>query len=388
MRTSIVGAAVAVAGGLVLSAPRAVAGDAEGLVELSKAAGYPAVEAVRKAGAAAGGGAPFHVELERDEGRVVWSVDFAQEKKTLNVVLDAKTGAVLEKELDESEDHSATVSAAKVTLLAALEKATATRGFAVDAHLRLVEGKPVIGLKVVDGASVRTGTVDGVTGMLVVFGDSVVLPADDGHAPDFTSEFHVEPGELVSSGTNPFFALVPGTVLELSGKEDGEAVRLTVTVTNDTKTVAGVETRVVEEREEHGGVLAEVSRNYFAISKRTNSIYYFGEDVDLYEGGKVVRHEGSWVAGEKGARFGLMVPGTPLLGARYYQEMAPGVAMDRAEIVAVDSTVDTPAGPQAHCVETDEWGLGESKPERKAYARGVGLVRDGSLRLVKVTRPK
>jgi hypothetical protein len=30
------------------------------------------------------------------------------------------------------------------------------------------------------------------------------------------------------------------------------------------------------------------------------------------------------MSGEKGARFGLITPGTPLLGARYYQEIAPG----------------------------------------------------------------
>jgi Concanavalin A-like lectin/glucanases superfamily len=52
---------------------------------------------------------------------------------------------------------------------------------------------------------------------------------------------------------------------------------LTITVLNETKMVDGVETRVVEERETKGGKLKEVSRNYFAISKRTNDVFYFGE---------------------------------------------------------------------------------------------------------------
>ena len=43
-------------------------------------------------------------------------------------------------------------------------------------------------------------------------------------------------------------------------------------------------------------------------------------------------HKGSWLAGVDGARFGLMMPGTIALHARFQQEVAPRVAMDRAEI--------------------------------------------------------
>jgi hypothetical protein len=90
---------------------------------------------------------------------------------------------------------------------------------------------------------------------------------------------------------------------------------LSPTVLNETKTVDGVECRVVEERETKDGKLVEVSRNYFAIGKRTNSVYYFGEDVDIYKDDKVVSHEGAWLAGKNGARFGLMMPGLPLLSS-------------------------------------------------------------------------
>ena len=81
-------------------------------------------------------------------------------------------------------------------------------------------------------------------------------------------------------------------------------------------------TRVVEERETKGSQVVEVSRNFFVICKRTNNVYYFGEDVDIYRDGKIVGHDGAWLAGEGGARFGLAMPGSPLLGARYYQEIA------------------------------------------------------------------
>jgi len=47
--------------------------------------------------------------------------------------------------------------------------------------------------------------------------------------------------------------------------EDGRE-RLTITVLDQTRTIDGVEARVVEERETSGDELREVSRNYLAIS--------------------------------------------------------------------------------------------------------------------------
>src|SRR5262249_19018368 len=140
------------------------------------------------------------------------------------------------------------------------------------------------------------------------------------------TEFTVEKGELSATGRNPYFILEPGYQLLLEGGRE----QLTITVLDEVKVVDGVETRVVEERETKDGKLVEVSRNYFAISNRTNNVYYFGEEVDIYRNGKIVSHEGAWLAGEKGARFGLMMPGQVLLKSRYYQEIAPKVALDRA----------------------------------------------------------
>ena len=152
---------------------------------------------------------------------------------------------------------------------------------------------------------------------------------------DWTSAFMVEPDELVSVGRNPYFILEPGYTLVL----EGEGAQLTITVLNETKRVDGVETRVVEERETKGGKLTEVARNYFAISKRTNDVFYFGEDVDMYKDGKVVSHEGSWLSGVNGSKFGLMMPGRALIQSRYYQEVAPNIAMDRATIFSISRSV-------------------------------------------------
>lgn len=200
---------------------------------------------------------------------------------------------------------------------------------------------------------------------------------DDG---TWTTEFAVEKNELAATGRNPYFILEPG----YQSVFEDENERLTITVMDVTKIVDDVETRVVEERETKDGKVVEVSRNYFAISKRTNSVFYFGEDVDIYKDGKIASHEGAWLSGIKEAKFGLMMPGQVLLKARYYQEIAPKVAMDRAEIVSMSETVKTSVEEFKNCLKVEETTPLEPKnKEYKYYAHGVGLVQDGSLKLVK-----
>src|SRR6186713_415463 len=143
------------------------------------------------------------------------------------------------------------------------------------------------------------------------------FPASLGFCAGFTDTFPVDKGELTSTGTNRFFILAPGFRLVLEGKDGGKPAVLTVKVLNETRMVDGVETRVVEEREEVGGQLKEVSRNFFAISRRTSDVFYFGAEVDMYKNGKVTSHAGAWLSGTNGARFGLQMAGTPLRGAKY-----------------------------------------------------------------------
>lgn len=207
---------------------------------------------------------------------------------------------------------------------------------------------------------------------------------DEKTGREWTSAFLVDENDLSPTGRNPYFILEPGYQLYLEGRDGRTPVTLTITVLDETRKVGNVLTRVVEERETEGGQVIEVSRNYFAICKRTNNVYYFGEEVDIYRDGKVVGHEGAWLAGGSGAKFGLAMPGSPLLGARYYQEAAPGKAMDRAEVASISETIDTPAGKFTGCLKTEETTpLEPGEREAKYYAAGVGLLRDGPTRLVR-----
>ena len=184
--------------------------------------------------------------------------------------------------------------------------------------------------------------------------------------------------DLAPTGSNPYLPIKPGQVLKLAHGKD----RLTVSILPDTKTVAGAVTGVLEEREEKDGQLIEVSRNYFATDPKTGDVYYFGEDVDNYKDGKIINHESAWLAGKKGAKFGMMMPGKPAKGDKFYQEIAPKSALDRVEIVSVDETVKTPAGTFEHCVHLRETTPLEPDVSHKYYASGIGMVKDDEFELV------
>jgi len=194
----------------------------------------------------------------------------------------------------------------------------------------------------------------------------------------WTKDFNTENRTFSSIGRQEFFILEPGYQLTLEGKEDEDNIILIVTVLNETEMVGSVETRVVEERELENGELIEISRNFFAMCVETKSVFYFGEDVEMYEDGKLVSHEGEWRA-DGDNKAGVMMPGIILLGSKYYQEYAPGKAMDRAEIVRNDVTLQTPAGTFEHCLKINENNPLEGESEFKIHAPGIGLIRDEDL---------
>jgi uncharacterized Fe-S cluster protein YjdI len=204
--------------------------------------------------------------------------------------------------------------------------------------------------------------------------------ADSEEAPSaWQQEFGIKSCNLQTTGRNPYMILEPGHRLVL----EGGGTKLQITVLDETKVVDGVETRVVEEKEWKDGKLYEVAKNYLAICPQTKDVFYFGEDVDFYENGKVVKHDGSWLAGN-GNKPGLLMPGSPKLSMKYYQELAPKVAMDRAEIVSVTDTCKTPAGTFANCLKVKEGSAIElAAVEHKYFAPSIGLVGDESLRLVR-----
>lgn len=207
----------------------------------------------------------------------------------------------------------------------------------------------------------------------------------------YTTDFRIHQAVLRPFGGSPYFSLTPGRFVRLEGEDDGEPMTVEITVLDELEPMVWVsdgrllraETRIVEEREWIDGELAEVSRNFYAACALTGNVYYFGEDVELYEDGKVISSEGSWRAGIDGAQPGLFMPGSFLLGSRYVHEMAPGIAMDRAENLAMNLRVPTVLGTLDDCVMTvDTTPMDPTERTIKVYAAGIGPIIDGDLELV------
>ena len=108
--------------------------------------------------------------------------------------------------------------------------------------------------------------------------------------------------------TNPLFPFVPGGVKLFTGVSDRQPLAIVDLYLQGTRTFqangVAVATRILQETEFENGALIEISRNFFAQAD-DGTVYYFGEVVDIYEGGSVVSHEGSWLVG------GASEPGDP-----------------------------------------------------------------------------
>ncbi len=209
----------------------------------------------------------------------------------------------------------------------------------------------------------------------------------------FTTQFRLEDCRWSNRGSqNPYWSLRPGYQQVLLGEEDGAEIEVHITVLRQRETISfesangtpvTVRARVVEEREWEDGELIEVSRNWVARCVQTGDVYYFGEDVDDYEDGEIGGHEGAWRAGEDGALPGILMPGTFLLGAKYYQEIAPDVALDRARHVDMGLDLEVPAGSFTDCVVVKETNALDPDSEGfKVYCPGVGLIMDETLMLM------
>ena len=216
------------------------------------------------------------------------------------------------------------------------------------------------------------------TAMLVAIPAFAGTPDDNG----WQDSFPIETYTMTATGENPYWSLEPGRYVVLGSLETDGSEFVIISVLDETEMVDGIETRVIEEREFENGELVEISRNFFAMAEETGDVFYFGEDVDYYENGEVTRHEGEWRAGVDDARAGLYMPANPVVGMKYYMEIAPGTAMDRAEIFDTNAAVEWRRGTLSNClVVTESSPLEPDDESYKRYAPDVGMIFDDGLEL-------
>jgi hypothetical protein len=193
---------------------------------------------------------------------------------------------------------------------------------------------------------------------------------------------------------NPYFPLVPGSILIYESHSGKAAGVDSVFVTGETKRILGVDALIVRDRAYLAGKLVEATEDWYAQDRKGN-VWYLGEDTKEYRDGKVVSTAGSWEAGRDSARGGYIMPAVPEVGMDYRQEYRRGAAEDMARVASLDGKATVMGDAITGCLETEDWSpLERGVREEKVYAPGLGLVLERtvaggneSLRLIKVIRP-
>jgi hypothetical protein len=201
--------------------------------------------------------------------------------------------------------------------------------------------------------------------------------------PDFRLPRMPSPAHFVQRVDHPFFPLLPGATWVYRGNSPDGVEQVTVTVTSDTRVVDGVTATVVRDSSTIDGRLDEDTFDWFAQDDRGN-VWYLGEDTTSYDEDGSTDKAGSWESGVHGASGGIIMPADASVGDRYQQEHLPGVAEDRAEILALDASGTVPWGSFTDAIRTrDTTPLEPGNTEYKYYVRGIGdvLEEEGDERL-------
>ncbi len=210
----------------------------------------------------------------------------------------------------------------------------------------------------------------GISGALItsMLWASTLLPSQAATIAFSQSNFHT-PLKI----DNKYLPLEPGTTKIYNGTSGGDPTRDLFVITNETKEIAGITTRVVHD---DGYVKAdheETTNDWFAQDDSGN-VWYMGEfTTDLSNKGS---HQGSWEAGVKGAKAGVVMEAEPKVGDTYNQEFAKGVAEDKGTILSSNEKLCVPYGCFSSVLKTKDFSpLEPDIVENKYYAQNIGEIK-------------
>ena len=176
----------------------------------------------------------------------------------------------------------------------------------------------------------------------------------------------INPSDFTTKITNKYFSLPVGKKMIYEADTEEGLERIEIEIENETRNILGVETIVYRDRVYLDGVLVEDTKDYLAQDKQAN-VWYFGEDVNNYEGGKLKDHAGSFIAGIDGAKPGIWLKGDQVVGDSYKQEYYRGEAEDMRDVVALNQTVTTKLATYTNCVKVYDWTPLDPKSREHKY---------------------
>jgi len=186
----------------------------------------------------------------------------------------------------------------------------------------------------------------------------------------------LDPADFEEGVENPFFPLTPGVTRVYEVETDEGLEQVVVEVTHDTREILGIECVVVRDTAYLDGEVIEDTFDYHACD-RFGNVWYLGENTAEYEEGYIVSTEGAWIAGEDGAKPGVIMPAIPQIGQIYRQEFALGEAEDVAAVVSLGETVTVPFGTYNGCLVTEDYTpISPGDLEFKSYAPDVGPIKE------------
>lgn len=219
---------------------------------------------------------------------------------------------------------------------------------------------------------------------LPIFLFTAVLAAGCGSAPE-----QIEPGGIdelviptpeVDTGDfsqpmeNQWFPLEPGTVAEYSYQGETLATRAEITVLDEGRTIAEVDTVAVRKVVFAKSEVLTQTLSWYAEDNSGN-VWLFGERFSARVNGRD-SVQSDWAAGEKGAEAGLVMPADPRVGDGFAAGFSDGTFTGRAEVLDTDQSVRVAYGDYEGVVI-----LSVERPtlpdisEQQYYAREIGLVR-------------
>jgi hypothetical protein len=191
----------------------------------------------------------------------------------------------------------------------------------------------------------------------------------------------IDPANFSSTVDNRYFPLTPGSVTRAEGvAEDGKTPQVDKSVvTNQTKTILGVDCVVVHDTVSSQGRPVERTDDWYTQDSQGN-VWYFGEDSFDYKHGHFVKNSGSWQAGVNGAQPGIIMESDPQPGDAYRQEYYRGHALDQAKVLSSGGAVKVPYKSFPQTLGTIEHtSLEPGIKEKKWYAAGIGEIKSADV---------